>query len=301
MTKKASSSFKEKLFKKRLGFIGIFVSIVVSLLVGGGSVYYFMNKQVKELETANQSLGKISSVYSTLYYNYYKQIPQKKLTDGAINGMISALGDPFSEYMSETESSNLNDTMSGSFGGIGTQVEKSSNAIKVIAPIAGTPASKAGIKANDLIVKINGRQTSGMTLNKAVECIRGKVGTKVTITGSNETGRTFDKTLVRAKNAVNTGHGNVGYLNECNRRDCSDDFLAKHGKGNETGDRLAAKARGKVFTVSGRPQQSGRLNGSGIEDAVNVRQGRQSYFAGGITVRQADDLYRAGKQFENRL
>ena len=152
MTKKASSSFKEKLFKKRLGFIGILVAIVVSLLVGGGSVYYFMNKQVKELETANQSLGKISSVYSTLYYNYYKQISQKKLTDGAINGMISALGDPFSEYMSETESSNLNDTMSGSFGGIGTQVEKSSNAIKVIAPIAGTPASKAGIKANDLIV-----------------------------------------------------------------------------------------------------------------------------------------------------
>ena len=90
MTKKASSSFKEKLFKKRLGFIGIFVSIVVSLLVGGGSVYYFMNKQVKELETANQSLGKISSIYSTLYYNYYKQISQKNLTDGAINVMISA-------------------------------------------------------------------------------------------------------------------------------------------------------------------------------------------------------------------
>lgn len=166
--------------------------------MGGGSVYYFMNKQVKELETANQSLGKISSVYSTLYYNYYKQISQKKLTDGAINGMISALGDPFSEYMSETESSNLNDTMSGSFGGIGTQVEKSSNAIKVIAPIAGTPASKAGIKANDLIVKINGRQTSDMTLNKAVQIMRGKVGTKVTIT-IKRNGQTFDKILVRAK------------------------------------------------------------------------------------------------------
>lgn len=171
--------------------------------MGGGSVYYFMNKQVKELETANQSLGKISSVYSTLYYNYYKQISQKKLTDGAINGMISALGDPFSEYMSETESSNLNDTMSGSFGGIGTQVEKSSNAIKVIAPIAGTPASKAGIKANDLIVKINGRQTSDMTLNKAVQIMRGKIGTKVTIT-IKRNGQTFDKILVRAKIPVKT-------------------------------------------------------------------------------------------------
>lgn len=201
-------TFREKLFKKRLGLIGILVTIIVSVLVSGGAVYFVMNRQVQTLEKANESMGKISSVYSTLYYNYYKPVSQKKLTDGAINGMIGALGDPFSEYMSEQESTNLNDTMSGSFGGIGTQVEKSSNAIRVIAPISGTPAARAGIRANDLIVRINGKSTSDMTLNKAVQIMRGKVGTKVTVTIRRD-GQTFDRTLVRAKIPVKTVTGSL--------------------------------------------------------------------------------------------
>lgn len=201
-------TFRKKLFKKRLGLIGILVTIIVSVLVSGGAVYFVMNRQVQTLEKANESMGKISSVYSTLYYNYYKPVSQKKLTDGAINGMIGALGDPFSEYMSEQESTNLNDTMSGSFGGIGTQVEKSSNAIRVIAPISGTPAARAGIRANDLIVRINGKSTSDMTLNKAVQIMRGKVGTKVTVTIRRD-GQTFDRTLVRAKIPVKTVTGSL--------------------------------------------------------------------------------------------
>ena len=296
MTKKASSSFKEKLFKKRLGFIGIFVSIVVSLLVGGGSVYYFMNKQVKELETANQSLGKISSIYSTLYYNYYKQISQKKLTDGAINGMISALGDPFSEYMSETESSNLNDTMSGSFGGIGTQVEKSSNAIKVIAPIAGTPASKAGIKANDLIVKINGRQTSDMTLNKAVQIMRGKVGTKVTIT-IKRNGQTFDKILVRAKIPVKTVTETLDSKNKSIGVIAVTTFSQNTAKEMKQAIVSLRKQGAKSFVIDMRNNPGGLMDQALKMSSMFVKDGKVILQVASRSGKPT--IYRAGKQFDN--
>ncbi len=296
MTKKASSSFKEKLFKKRLGFIGIFVSIVVSLLVGGGSVYYFMNKQVKELETANQSLGKISSIYSTLYYNYYKQISQKKLTDGAINGMISALGDPFSEYMSETESSNLNDTMSGSFGGIGTQVEKSSNAIKVIAPIAGTPASKAGIKANDLIVKINGCQTSDMTLNKAVQIMRGKVGTKVTIT-IKRNGQTFDKILVRAKIPVKTVTETLDSKNKSIGVIAVTTFSQNTAKEMKQAIVSLRKQGAKSFVIDMRNNPGGLMDQALKMSSMFVKDGKVILQVASRSGKPT--IYRAGKQFDN--
>lgn len=296
MTKKASSSFKEKLFKKRLGFIGIFVSIVVSLLVGGGSVYYFMNKQVKELETANQSLGKISSIYSTLYYNYYKQISQKKLTDGAINGMISALGDPFSEYMSETESSNLNDTMSGSFGGIGTQVEKSSNAIKVIAPIAGTPASKDGIKANDLIVKINGRQTSDMTLNKAVQIMRGKVGTKVTIT-IKRNGQTFDKILVRAKIPVKTVTETLDSKNKSIGVIAVTTFSQNTAKEMKQAIVSLRKQGAKSFVIDMRNNPGGLMDQALKMSSMFVKDGKVILQVASRSGKPT--IYRAGKQFDN--
>ena len=113
------------------------------------------------LKQANQAMGKISTVYNALYNNYYKSLSKTKLVEGAINGMIESLGDPYTEYMNATETQELNDSISGSFGGIGAQVLKSGNEIKIIAAISGTPAAKAGLKANDVIVKINGKSISG--------------------------------------------------------------------------------------------------------------------------------------------
>ena len=195
----------------------VLVAVCVALLSGGG-VFWLMDRQVKGLESANQAMGKINTVYNALYYNYYKDVSQQKLVDGALNGMVEALGDPFTEYMNATESQELNDSISGSFGGIGAQVQKSGSEIKIMSPIAGTPAAKAGLKANDVIVKIDGRSTKDYSLNKAVSLMRGKVGTKVSVT-IKRNGTTFTKTLTRAKIPVKTVEGKlatedkqVGYI-----------------------------------------------------------------------------------------
>ncbi len=194
----------------------VLVALCVALLSGGG-VFWLMDRQVKGLESANQAMGKINTVYNALYYNYYKDVSQQKLVDGALNGMVEALGDPFTEYMNKTESQELNDSISGSFGGIGAQVQKSGSKIKIMAPIAGTPAAKAGLKANDVIVKIDGRSTKDYSLNKAVSLMRGKVGTKVSVT-IERNGTTFTKTLTRAKIPVKTVEGKlatnkqIGYI-----------------------------------------------------------------------------------------
>ena len=91
-------------------------SVVVVFLADGSSS--------KRAESANQAMGKINTVYNALYYNYYKDVSQQKLVDGALNGMVEALGDPFTEYMNKTESQELNDSISGSFGGIGPSAKK---------------------------------------------------------------------------------------------------------------------------------------------------------------------------------
>ncbi|KRL83851.1 S41 family peptidase [Ligilactobacillus apodemi] len=212
------AELKKKLTQKKFSWLTLLVTILCTVVVSGGSVFLVMNHQMNALKQANQAMGKISTVYNALYNNYYKSLSKTKLVEGAINGMIESLGDPYTEYMNATETQELNDSISGSFGGIGAQVQKSGNEIKIIAAISGTPAAKAGLKANDVIVKINGKSISGYSLNKAVSLMRGKIGTKVTLTIKRD-GSTFTKTLTRAEIPVTTVEGSlakedkkVGYI-----------------------------------------------------------------------------------------
>lgn len=201
--KKEKGSFRKKMRKKRFGLWTLLLACLGSVVVSGGLVFLIMGRQVQSLQATNESMGKINTIYNVLYNNYYQDVSRQKLVDGAINGMVNALGDPFTEYMDESESQSLNDSISGSFGGIGAQVQKSGNDLKIIAPIADTPAAKAGLKANDVIVKINGKATKDLTLTKAVSTMRGKIGTKVKLT-IRRGNTTFEKTLTRAKIPVKT-------------------------------------------------------------------------------------------------
>lgn len=205
---KKKGNVKEKFVKKRYNLLTMIIVALFTAVIGGGGVFFVMNRQVTQLKSANQAMGKISAVYNALYFNYYKDISEKTLVNGALNGMVNALGDPFTEYMNASESQNLSDSISGSFGGIGTQVQKSGSNLKIMAPISGTPADKAGLKANDIIEKINGKSTKNMSLSDAVTLMRGKVGTKVTIT-IKRGDTTFTKTLTRAKIPVKTVEGKL--------------------------------------------------------------------------------------------
>ena len=112
---------------------------------------------------------------------YVEEINQSESMDSAINGLLQSL-DPYSSYMSPEIFSEMQTETSGKFGGLGIEVGMESGVVKVISPIDDTPASRAGIKAGDYIVKINDTQVQGKSLSEAVDLMRGPVGSGIELT-----------------------------------------------------------------------------------------------------------------------
>lgn len=154
-------------------------SLVIALLVGLIVGVLIVTVQVRKNLVATAETRQIDQVYQLIQKNYYTKVSKKKLANGAISGMLKSLDDPFSEYLATEETSNLNESISGSFEGIGAQVQKDSAGIKIVSPIKNAPAAKAGLKANDIILAIDGQSTAKMTVNDAVSKIRGKKGSSV--------------------------------------------------------------------------------------------------------------------------
>lgn len=110
------------------------------------------------------------------------KLDQTKMIYGAISGMIKAVGDPFSGFMNPEETEAFSQDMEGTFDGIGVEIGMKNEILTVIAPLEGTPAAKAGLKAGDKILKIGDELTTDMTVDQAVTKIRGPKGTEVTLT-----------------------------------------------------------------------------------------------------------------------
>ncbi len=112
---------------------------------------------------------------------YVDEINQAEVMDSAINGVLQSL-DPYSAYMSPELFNSMQTDTKGEFGGLGIEISMEAGLVKVISPIDDTPAEKAGIKAGDFIIKINGTQVQGKTLLEAVKLMRGKVGSEIELT-----------------------------------------------------------------------------------------------------------------------
>lgn len=126
-------------------------------------------------------LRQFSSVFSAIKNNYVETVTDKKLIDGAIAGMLSDL-DPHSAYLDADAFKEMQSATQGEFGGLGIEVGTEDGVVKVISPIEDTPAARAGIRAGDLIIKIDNTSTKGLTLTEAVKMMRGKVKTPITLT-----------------------------------------------------------------------------------------------------------------------
>ena len=135
-------------------------------------------------ENTNKLYEKIdlfSEVLEKINQEYVEEIDQSEVMDSAINGILQSL-DPYSGYMSPEIFEETQIETSGEFGGLGIEVSMEAGVVKIITPIDDTPASKAGVKAGDYIVRINGEQVQGKTLMEAVNLMRGPVGTSIEIT-----------------------------------------------------------------------------------------------------------------------
>ena len=128
-----------------------------------------------------EKIDLFSEVLEKIQNEYVEEIDQAETMDAAINGVLQSL-DPYSAYMNPEIFKESQQDTSGEFGGLGIEVSMEAGVVKVISPIDDTPASKAGVKAGDYIVKINGEQVQGKTLMEAVNLMRGPVGTSIEIT-----------------------------------------------------------------------------------------------------------------------
>ena len=112
--------------------------------------------------------------------NYVKDISRRELMEAAIQGMLDKL-DPYSNYISPDDISRFKTTVESQFGGIGIQIGMENGQLKVISPLVGTPAYRAGLEAGDAILEINGKSTKGIQIDEAVKQLKGEAGTKVTL------------------------------------------------------------------------------------------------------------------------
>ncbi|MNO17562.1 Carboxy-terminal processing protease CtpB precursor [compost metagenome] len=129
-------------------------------------------------EKESQKLG---TALSLIEGYYYEKVDRTKLIDGAVNGMMEALGDPYSNYMGKETAEKFEESIEGSFSGIGAEVSSENGKVVIVSPIKGSPAEKAGLKAKDVILSVNGETLEGMELNDAVAKIRGPKGSKATL------------------------------------------------------------------------------------------------------------------------
>ena len=144
----------------------------------------------KKIDLFGEVLDKIKK-------EYVDEIDQSKMIDAAINGALQSL-DPYSAYMSPEIFKSVETDTKGEFGGLGIEVGMEAGVVKVISPIDDTPAAKAGIKAGDYIVKINGEQVQGKSLMEAVKMMRGPVGSKIKLTLRRKgKKKALDKTITR--------------------------------------------------------------------------------------------------------
>lgn len=151
------------------------VALVVGILLGKGW------ERTGHATETYEDLKTFAEVLSQIQKHYVEEVKPKDLVQGAIRGMLSTL-DPHSAYMTPEMYKEIQVETRGEFGGVGIQIGIKDNRLAVIAPIEGTPAQKAGIRAGDFIIKVNDETTKDLTLLDAVQRMRGAKGTKVTLT-----------------------------------------------------------------------------------------------------------------------
>ena len=175
------------------------ICIFTLILFAFGAVSFDANaaKENKDEDiNSYELLNLFGEVLERAKATYVEEVSDKQLIEAAINGMLVSL-DPHSSYLDEKDFKYMNEQTSGKFGGLGIEITMEQGVVKIVSPIDDTPAFRAGLKPGDYITNIDGETIIGMTLNEAVDKMRGKPGTKVKLTIRRINEKPFDVTLKR--------------------------------------------------------------------------------------------------------
>lgn len=223
-------------------------------------------KEVSESEADTyEMLNLFGEVLERAKMSYVEEVSDKKLIEAAINGMLVSL-DPHSSFLDDQSFKYMNEQTKGKFGGLGIEVTMEQGLVMVVSPIDDTPAYKAGIKPGDFITHIDGEQVIGMTLNDAVDKMRGKVGTKVKLTIRRINQKPFDVKITREEIKIRSvkselKSGDVAYIRISSFTEDTDQTIEKSLK--KLKKEAKNKLKGVVLDVRNNP-------GGLLDQAVNV-------------------------------
>ena len=216
----------------------ILIQIFVFIFILNNNVHTAENEIYKKIDLFGEVLEKINK-------EYVDEINQSESMDSAINGLLQSL-DPYSSYMSPEIFNEMQTETSGEFGGLGIEVTMECGVVKVISPIDDTPASRAGIKAGDYIVKIDENQVQGRSLSEAVDLMRGPVGSSIELTirrRGEKKALTFNiiREIIEIKSVkADILEKNIGYLRLTSFNENSSDQIEKEIKKLEQNNDLKA-------------------------------------------------------------
>ena len=191
---------------------------VSAFVLGAGSMAYVSQQALASAQPKAKTYRELElfgDVVDTIERQYVAEVDDKKLIEAAIDGMLTSL-DPHSGYLNAEGFDDMRDQTRGEYGGLGLEVTSEDGVVKVISPMDGTPAFRAGVKPGDFITAVNGESVLGLSVTDAVKQMRGKPGETVTLTIAREKTDPFDVKLVReiikTKSATSKLEGDYGYL-----------------------------------------------------------------------------------------
>lgn len=218
----------------------------------------FMQLNTASSQKKNMNFDMFWKVWDTLEKKYVdqKKLDQKKMYYGAIKGMVSSIEDPYTFFLTPTENKQSKDDLGGRFEGIGAQLGLKDNRVVVVAPLKNSPAEKAGLRAGDIIVKVDSKPTADLLLTQVVSLVRGNKGTKVTLTVERE-GKELDFSVMRDTIQVESVETS---LNEISRACTGECGRVAYLKLNQFGDSTVDEWEQKVAEINA-AWKSGKVKG----------------------------------------
>ena len=212
-----------------------------------------------------KQLNLFGDVFDRVRADYVEDPDESKMIEAAINGMLTSL-DPHSSYMDAKRFEDMSVQTKGEFGGLGIEVTMENGVVKVVAPIDDTPAAKAGLMANDLITRIDGTDILGMTLNEAVDKMRGGVNTPITLTIQRKDQAAYDVKLIRDRIRVQSVKSSlegddIGYVRISSFTEQTQEGLEKAFKSLKAS--MGDKAKGYIIDLRNNP-------GGLLDQAISV-------------------------------